>query len=155
MVDGSAFDREAEYDRREEPGAPETRVSATASGTAIVAAVVLAGTWLLVEPFHFEMTTANAWNDFVVGLVLVALGGYSYHRRANGRPASVSAGLFVAVLGLWLVAAPYSFGTEPGVADTTAPAFWNDVVIGVLVFLLGAYSTYGARETDVARPARQ
>ena len=43
--------------------------------------------------------------------------------------------------------------TEGTAAIETDIEFWNDIAVGLLTFLLGAYSTYEARKTDVAKPA--
>lgn len=148
MSDSGVYDREERYDADVDAGPGER-------GKWISALVALAGLWLIVEPFLFEMTAANFWNDIVVGVSLVVLGAYNYRRRADRRLGSVSVGVFAALLGLWLVVAPFAFGTDGGATEATGLTFWNDVVVGLLVLLLGAYSAYEARDTDVARPAGQ
>lgn len=149
MSDSDAYDRNEEYDARAVDTNPAER------GKWISALVALLGLWLIIEPMLFEMTAANFWNDIVIGLALIVLGGYNYYRRADERLGSVAVGVFVALLGLWLIAAPFVFGVGGEAAEATGLTFWNDVIVGALTLILGAYSAYEARDTDVARPARQ
>ena len=120
-------------------------------GKWVSALIALAGVWLLAEPFLFGVVAANFWNDVVLGALLVALGGYNYYRRTNGRTASTGASALAALLGLWLVVSPWVYGAG---ATVNPAGFWNDVVIGLVVLALGAYSVYEAREHDVATPTR-
>lgn len=61
-------------------------------------------------------------------------------------------GAFFALLGLWLIATPFILGSTEGFAAVEMDLeFWNDIVVGLLVFVLGAYSAYEARDTDVVR----
>ena len=149
MSDSDAYDRNEEYDTTDIDTNPAER------GKWVSALVALIGLWLIVEPFLFEMNAANFWNDIIIGVALVVLGAYNYYRRADERLGSVAVGVFVALLGLWMIAAPFVFGTDLGVTEATGLAFWNDVVVGALVLILGAYSAYEARDTDVAQPAGQ
>ncbi len=149
MSDSDAYDRDEEYETTEVDTNPAER------GKWVSALVALVGLWLIVEPFLFEMTAANFWNDVIIGAALVVLGAYNYYRRADERLGSVAVGVFVALLGLWLIAAPYVFGVEGGITEATGLAFWNDAIVGALTLILGAYSAYEARDTDVARPAGQ
>lgn len=111
----------------------------------------LAGVWLLIEAFWFELLPANFWNDVVVGVLLIALGGYNYYRRSNEELANTAAAALSALLGLWLVVSPWVYGVEIGGAElATQMGFWNDVVVGLIVLVLGAYSVYEARDRDVA-----
>lgn len=111
----------------------------------------LAGVWLLIESFWFGLVPANFWNDVVVGVLLIALGGYNYYRRSNEELASTAAAALAALLGLWLVVSPWVYGAEIGTVEfVTAAGFWNDVVVGLVVLVLGAYSVYEARDRDVS-----
>jgi ABC-type nickel/cobalt efflux system permease component RcnA len=161
MSDSDAYDdrtevrdRDDEYDRTDDYDARGVDTNPGERGKWISALVALLGLWLVVEPFLFEMTAVNFWNDIIVGLALIALGAYNYYRRADQRLGSVAVGVFVALLGLWLLAAPFVFGVDGGASEATGATFWNDVVVGALVVILGAYSAYEARDTDVAHPAR-
>ncbi|WP_123538558.1 SPW repeat protein [Halosimplex salinum] len=140
--------REEEYDDREVDTNP------TESGKWISIAVAVLGLWLLVQSFLFDPIAGNFWSDVIVGAALVVLGAYNYYRRANDRLGSVGVGAFVALLGLWLIATPFILGsTEAGAGIESDIEFWNDIVVGLLTFVLGAYSAYQARRTGVAKPA--
>ncbi|MFC7197529.1 SPW repeat protein [Halosimplex aquaticum] len=109
---------------------------------------------MLAQSFLLDPIAGNFWSDVIVGAALVVLGGYNYYRRANEKLGSVGVGAFVALLGLWLIATPFILGSTEGTAAVeTDIEFWNDIVVGLLTFLLGAYSAYEARDTDVATPA--
>ena len=109
---------------------------------------------MVAEAYLLEPIAGNFWSDIIVGVALIALGGYNFYRRANERIGSIGVGVFVALLGLWLVVTPFILGSTEGTAAVEFDIeFWNDVVVGLLVFLLGAYSAYEARETDAATPA--
>ena len=154
MSDSNAYDRNEEYDRDEEYDARDVDTNPAERGKWVSALVALLGLWMVVEPFLFEMTAANFWNDIIIGLALIALGAYNYYRRADERLGSVAVGVFVALLGLWLIAAPFILGIDAGVSEATGATFWNDIVAGALALILGAYSAYEARDTDVAQPTR-
>jgi hypothetical protein len=124
------------------------------SGKWISAIIALAGLWLVIEPFLIDpIIMGNFWNDIVVGVLLIVLGGYNYYRRTNEKLGSTAAAALAALLGLWLIVAPFVYDLDIGVAEvTTELGFWNDVIVGLIVLLLGAYSAYETRDVDVASP---
>lgn len=125
-------------------------------GKWISAAIALLGLWMLVQAYAFDLIPANFWNDVVVGAMLVAVGGYNYFRRADDRVASVGAAVLAALLGLWLVVAPWVYGMDTGTTEVANDmGFWNDIVVGLLALLLGAYSAYEAREMRTGAPAER
>lgn len=118
-------------------------------GKWVSALIALAGAWLLAEAVLFDLLPSNFWNDVIVGVLLLALGGYNYYLRSNDEIGSTAVAAVAALLGLWLIASPWVYGV--GAADfTTVSGFWNDVLVGLVVFVLGVYSVYEARDTDVA-----
>lgn len=157
MSDSDAYDQNEynDYDQRDDDhDQREVDTNPSESGKWISVLVALLGLWLLVQSFVLDPIAGNFWSDVIVGIALVALGGYNYYRRANRELGSVAVGAFVALLGLWLIATPFVLGSTEGTAAVeTDLEFWNDIVTGLLVFLLGAYSAYEARDTDVATPA--
>lgn len=144
--DGNDIDQRSDVAR-------DVETTPSESGKWISAVVAVLGLWLLVQVVVFDPIAGNLWSDVIVGLALLVLGGFNYYRRADDRLGSAAVGGFVALLGLWLIATPFLLGAPEGGGPVEMDvAFWNDVVVGVLVFLLGAYSTYEARDTDVAAP---
>lgn len=139
-------ERVAEYDTEE--GELERNPGERGKWASLAIAVL--GLWLIVEPFLFEILGGNFWNDVIVGVALLAIGAYNYYRRADERLANVGAAAFAALLGLWLIVSPWVYGAEFGAVNvTTEVGFWNDVIVGALVLILGAYSAYEARDVDV------
>lgn len=113
-----------------------------------ISAVV--GLWVLVSAFVFGRMGAVYWNDIVVGAAIVLLAGYGAF--VADKPTSTftwTAGL-AAILGAWLIVAPFAFG----VAMSTA--MWSDVASGVIVLAFAGYATYQARGGTVgAAPPKQ
>lgn len=137
---------ETEYDSDDEfvEGRNSLRRGKWVSG-----AITLAGAWLVVQALVFELLPANVWNDLVVGGLLIALGGYNFYLRANDRVGSTAAAAVSALLGLWLVVSPWVYGLgNPDVLS--AFGFGNDLVVGLLVLVLGAYSVLEVRDVDLA-----
>jgi uncharacterized membrane protein YiaA len=152
MSDSDTYDPQTP--REDDYEAANVDTNPRESGKWISAIIALLGLWLVVEAYLFNPVGGNYWSDMIVGVALIALGAYNYNRRANARLGSVGVGAFVALLGLWLIATPFFFGSTEGFAAVEFDiAFWNDIVVGVIVFLLGAYSAYEARDRDVVRPA--
>lgn len=147
-------DSDASRGTAEVQGETTARTNPKEDGKGISAAVALLGLWLLVEPVLFDVPVNALWNDVIVGLALIALGGYNYYRRSDERFGSTTVGIFVALLGLWLLVTPLVLNPTPGTGGA-ALAFWNDVVVGALVVIFGVYSATEARQSDVSRQQRQ
>lgn len=125
----------------------EYRSNPDESGKWVSALIALLGGWLIVEAVLFDIVLTQFWNDVLVGVLLLAIGAYNYSRRADEKTGSIAAATFAALLGLWLIAAPFVLGADAGTTETVNDfAFWNDIVAGVLALVLGAYSAYEARE---------
>ncbi|WP_435175795.1 SPW repeat domain-containing protein [Halorussus sp. AFM4] len=118
---------------------------------------VLLGLWLIVAPFVWDAVVAgdiwadgvfggalaaNPWNDMVVGAAIAVLAAYNFYRAANEEAISVGVASLVALLGLWLVVAPFIYDTA------SALSFWNDIVVGALVAILAGYNIYTARDVE-------
>jgi hypothetical protein len=134
-------------ERSHEERVDERHANPDESGKGISAVIALLGLWMILQAIVFDIVPTQFWNDVVVGGLLFAAGAYNYRRRSNEMVGSVAVAAFAALLGLWLVAAPFMFGADAGLTETTNDlAFWNDVVVGLLAFALGAYSAYEARK---------
>lgn len=143
---GDEYDRDVDAERVDDYETnPDER------GKWISALIALLGAWLIVEAVIFDLAATQFWNDVLVGALLLAVGVYNYYRRANERHADAGAATLAALLGLWLIAAPFVLGFGGGFAETTNDlGFWNDVAVGLLVFILGAYSAYAGRKRQRA-----
>ncbi|WP_435345634.1 SPW repeat domain-containing protein [Haloarchaeobius sp. HRN-SO-5] len=131
-------------DREQTTGNRET--TASDRGRWLSAVIALLGIWMVVQAVWFDPGAAQFWNDVVVGVLLLAAGGYNYTRRSEARLGTVGAAGLAALLGLWLLLAPFVLGGDAGATGTaTGIAVWNDVVVGLLAILFGAYSAYVAR----------
>lgn len=104
------------------------------SGTNLVA-----GIWMILAPFllGYAAITAAVWNDVIIGLAVAVLAGTRLAKPLEREGASWTN----LVLGLWLIAAPFALGYA-----ATAAALWNDIVIGVVVAALGAWSAVASRD---------
>lgn len=117
------------------------------AGKWISALVALLGLWMIAEAVLFDLVASQFWNDVIIGAALLALGGYDYSRRADEKFGDVAAAGFAALLGLWLILSPFVLGADSGATETVNDfGFWNDVLVGLAVTGLGAYSTYSARD---------
>lgn len=120
--------------------------------------VALLGLWVVIGAVMGDLAAVQFWSDVIVGGLLILVGGYNAYRRSQERTGSTAAAVVTVIGGLWLVATPFMFDAGPGIVEATSRfGFWNDVVVGLLVALLGAYSAYEAREpgAGVARPAER
>ena len=107
----------------------------------ISAAAALVGTWILVSAFIWDpIPAANFWNDIIVGGAIGTIAGYNAV-KSSSRGISASWSGLVALLGLWMIIAPFLFET------TGAASFWSDVISGLLVAALAGYNAYAARGT--------
>ncbi len=99
---------------------------------------VVLGVWLIIAPFILTFPSAVAmWNSIIVGVIVLIL---SWIRAAN--PAS-SPGLswINAILGLWLIVAPFVLN----MATTTMSARWNDIVLGIAVIVFSVWAALATR----------
>ncbi len=97
--------------------------------------VALAGLWEIAAPFVFgaTATTAFLWDALIVGAVLVVLGAWAALSNQEGTDRGLD--WLNAILGVWLIVAPFVLGYT----GITA-ALWNDVVVGIVVAALGAWA---------------
>ncbi|WP_121822809.1 SPW repeat protein [Halostella salina] len=111
----------------------------------------LVGAWLAVSPFVYGDAAgisleAAGWNNVIVGAAIFLVAGYNYYRMSNGLNVSEAAAGLVALLGLWLIVAPFVvFDVSTGMLSSTA-------VSGLVVAAIGAYNAYRGREAR-DRPA--
>jgi thiol:disulfide interchange protein len=117
------------------------------SGKGISAAIAILGLWMILQAIMLDIVVTQFWNDIIVGGLLFAVGAYNYSRQSNEKVGSIASASVAALLGLWLIATPFILGADTGVTESTNDlAFWNDIIVGLLAFGLGAYSAYEIRE---------
>ncbi len=98
---------------------------------------VILGVWLIIAPFILTFpSTVAMWNSIIVGVIVLVL---SWIRAAN--PAT-SPGLswINAILGLWLIVAPFVMS----MASSTSTR-WNDIVLGIAVIVFSVWAALASR----------
>lgn len=118
-------------------------------GGYVSAAAALVGAWILISAFLYSPPAANFWNDVIVGAAIGIVAGYNAIKTDETEGINVGAASLVALLGLWMVVAPFIFDV------VTDAAFWSDVISGGLVAVLAGYNAYRARETERAAPTAE
>ena len=128
----------------EPPADPVHRRGAHRMALAASTAVVVCGFWLIVAPFALGYrdtagaTNAAFYNDIMVGVALVIMAVPRFIAPLRTAPLS-----FVnALLGAWLIAAPFALAYEgAGASQATG----NDVLVGMAVALFAATSALAPR----------
>lgn len=114
----------------------------------------LVGAWIVAALFLLTATggglSASAWNNIIVGVAILLIAGYNYLRTDEDEPGSVGASALVALLGLWILVAPFLVFTVD-----TAALFWSNVLSGALVALIGAFNAYTASKNRRTRSTAQ
>ncbi|MFC6766422.1 SPW repeat domain-containing protein [Natrinema soli] len=87
----------------------DTTTKLTVAGNGVL------GCWLIAAPFVLDTPVVGHWNDVIVGAAVILVAGYNYARAVRRRPVSATGAGLIAILGLWLVVAPFALGLE-GVA---------------------------------------
>ncbi len=97
--------------------------------------VVLAGIWEVTAPFvlGYTATTAFLWDALIVGAALVVLGAWAALSNQEGTDRALD--WLNALVGLWLIAAPFVLGYT-GIAA----ALWNDVIVGLIVAVIAGWA---------------
>lgn len=110
----------------------------------ISAVVALLGGWLVASAFVYgdAISAANFWNNIIVGAAIGVIAGYNALKTDDYETINTGAASLVALLGVWMVVAPFVFDA---VNDAV---FWSDVVTGALVAVLAGYNAYYARSVD-------
>lgn len=98
---------------------------------------ILAGLWLIIAPFllNYGDLRAALGNDIIVGIIVASIA----FTRAAGAYQAAWLSWTNFVLGAWLVIAPFIL------AYGQAAPLWNDIVLGVIVLALAAWSAVKSR----------
>ncbi|HFB52206.1 MAG TPA: hypothetical protein ENJ48_00805 [Anaerolineae bacterium] len=97
--------------------------------------VALFGLWEVIAPFLLGYSAVGAalWDAIIIGVVLIVLAGWAALVNQEGTIKSLN--WINAVLGLWLIIAPFILAYSG-----TAAAMWNDIIVGVVVAVLAAWA---------------
>lgn len=97
--------------------------------------VALFGLWEVIAPFllGYSATSAALWDAIIIGVVLIVLAGWAALVNQTGTIKTLS--WINAVLGLWLIIAPFLLGYS-----AVGAAMWNDIVVGVIVAVLAGWA---------------
>jgi len=108
---------------------------------------VLAGIWLFVSPWVYgAYTLQNAWNNWIVGALIVILAAI----RLSDPIRTNWASWINCALGIWTFASPWIYGYN-GSTDRSA----NSMVVGVIVFVLAIISATAMPHITGTGPSRE
>jgi hypothetical protein len=93
------------------------------------------GLWLIAAPFVLGVSGAGLWKAVVVGSLIALASGYNWYLTTKDGKVSRLVAYSAAVLGLWVIAAPFVFGVGTAV-------MWNDLIVGAVVASFGGYNGY-------------
>jgi len=111
---------------------------ATASGLN-----ALAGIWLIIAPFVLGYRTGDPyWNDIVFGAIVLVLGAV----RAFGAYRQSWISWVNALVGVWIFVSAFWL-------DSSGRAIWNDIILGVIVFVLAMLSAGASEDAAYAERA--
>ncbi|MFC7079615.1 SPW repeat protein [Halorussus caseinilyticus] len=89
------------------------------------------------------------WNDIIVGAAIGVIAGYNAFKADDPGGINTGSASLVALLGLWMVIAPFVFET------VLEAAFWSDIVSGAIVAVLAGYNAYRSRGTERRAPTAE
>lgn len=125
-------------DPRYDPSPPPPRGTGWRETVTVASGInLLAGIWLIVAPFVLGYSGGDPyWNDIAFGAIVALLA----LARVSGAYRSSWMSWLNALIGVWIFIAAFWL-------DATATAGINDVILGIVVFVLGVAS---ATATDEA-----
>jgi hypothetical protein len=103
---------------------------------------VLAGIWLIIAPFVLGYSNGDPyWNDIVFGAIVAVLGLV----RVSGAYRASELSWINALIGVWIFISAFWL-------DNTTTAGWNDIILGVIVFVLGIASASASESAAATTP---
>lgn len=97
---------------------------------------LLLGLWLVIAPFLLSYaTSASRGNDITIGVIIALLATF----RLLGAYRAAWLSWLNALLGIWLIVAPFILGYD------SSRALWNDVIVGLFIAFLGLWSATASR----------
>ena len=109
---------------------------------------MLAGVWLIIAPWVLGYSNDDPyWNDVLFGALVVLIGVV----RIGGGLRTTAPSMVNGLIGIWVFISAF-------VLDSSSTASWNDVILGVIVFVLAMLSASasvdGARLGSPSRSRR-
>ncbi len=112
--------------------------------------VAIVGVWEVLAPFilGYSAVTAAVWNAVIVGIAVIVFAVWS--ALSNNLGTSRALDWITAIIGLWLIVAPFILGFT----GVTA-ALWNAIIVGIVIAVLEAWSALslpsamGAQESNM------
>ena len=103
--------------------------------------IAIGGVWEVLAPFilSYSATKSAMWDAIIIGVVLVILGAWAGLASASSTVKALS--WVNAVLGLWLIIAPFILAYS----GVTA-AMWNDIIVGIIIVVLGVWAAQAVKE---------
>ena len=99
---------------------------------------VLAGLWLIISPWVLHDQTQQAYtNNVILGIVIAVLAAI----RAGGAYRATWLSWINLLLGLWVIISPWVLQFPA----SQTQAFWNNVIVGVIVAILAIWSAVATR----------
>jgi hypothetical protein len=117
----------------------------SAAGTRIASGIcLLAGVWLFVSPWVYgAAASGNAWNNWIVGGLMVLIGIVRLARPAYSSAIS----WFNTILGIWTFFSPWIYGYS---GDTGR--LINSLCVGFIVFVFSIAAATSSRKKTVITP---
>lgn len=105
---------------------------------------LIVGIWLIVAPYFINPLTSQAfWNATIIGIALVIFSGIRL-----AMPRATWASGVNAILGIWLIIAPFALGF------LATGAYWNQIISGIIVLIVAMMNMSGQRShTGTGHPA--
>lgn len=105
---------------------------------------VLAGIWLIIAPFALGYGSGDPyWNDIVFGAIIAVLALV----RISGAYRASELSWINALIGVWLFVSAFWL-------DSTGRAGGNDIILGIIVFLLAIASASATEDAAVVEEGR-
>jgi hypothetical protein len=103
---------------------------------------MLAGIWLMLSPFllGFADVSAASWNVMIVGGLVTLLAA---SREFGEGVRHTWPSWTTTALGAWLILSPLTLGYA-----TASTAFWNSIVMGIVIIVLSAWSAMATPPED-------
>lgn len=101
------------------------------------------GTWLIIAAFVPGITVsqgASLWNALIVGILVLVVATWA---AVQNRQSSC---WLNALAGGWLLVSAFI----PRITTARAGNFWNDLIIGVVITLIGAWAILRSDSTETA-----